>query len=156
MLLGHIAALPGAWCGVSDGGDAVSAGLRVGLLAVSSVFFVLKVLDVAWLRLKPGWRPAAAAFVVVSLLHVGVIERSSGVDVTDPLRFGLVLSLATVLEADDLRNAIRRLPRLRLPPRLTRVRPILDLCWERARESLLRPATPLLSSSHSTRAPPRA
>ena len=94
LLLLHVPAVPSVWEEVAAGGDAAPfwAVLRLAGLCASAVFFVLKVIDLPWLRLKPGPRAAVTAVLIVALLHVGVIERTiRGETELSPARAGLVL-----------------------------------------------------------------
>ena len=50
--------------------------IRVTLLGLALAFFALKVADVRWLRLAPGWRPLCAFTVCVLLLHADVLRRN--------------------------------------------------------------------------------
>ena len=66
-------------------------------------------LDVDWLRIKPGWRPAVASIVVVALLHVGVVERAVGETLPySTLPIGVLAVVGTLLELEGVRRGIRR------------------------------------------------
>lgn len=114
VMLGlHLSALPAAFSaltGAWGGAETVALVFRVLLLTFSSLFFVLKIIDVPWLRVLPGWRSTIASVVVVAFLHVSVINRVQGGDVARPgahLGVGLVLGLLAEME-------------LRIRPRLER------------------------------------
>ena len=91
----HVAALPVAVSALAAPADIASkavTGLRFAGLVLSIVAFVLKIIDVRWLRIKPGWRSIILALLVIGLLHVGVIERAMhGEAMLDPTHLGLVL-----------------------------------------------------------------
>lgn len=72
MVLLHSVGLYLAWGRFGDNG---SASIEVIGLSLSLAFFVLKVVDVRFLRLNPGWRSFVAASVIVALLHVNVLNR---------------------------------------------------------------------------------
>lgn len=95
LLLMHVAALPVAVSALSAPADIASkavTGLRFAGLVLSIVFFVLKIIDVRWLRLAPGWRNVVLAVLVIGLLHVGVVERAmQGDAMLDPTHLGLAL-----------------------------------------------------------------
>lgn len=109
LLLLHGAALPSIGSALaSPAGVADRLGLLVRLvgLTASALFFVLKVADVRWLRLRPGWRSAVAAVIVVALLHVGVVDRAvAGTLAVDPAPVGVVLFLGSLCHVDILRQA---------------------------------------------------
>lgn len=50
--------------------------LRAIVLILSSIFFVLKIVDVRWLRFRTDFCATVSWLVVVSLLHLGPIQRS--------------------------------------------------------------------------------
>jgi hypothetical protein len=80
MLLLHLPAMPSLWAMVltSQGTSLITALVRlVGLLA-SAAFFILKTIDVPWLRLRAGPRSAITGVLVIALAHVGVVDRAIG------------------------------------------------------------------------------
>ncbi|MEK6675493.1 MAG: hypothetical protein AABZ47_07545 [Planctomycetota bacterium] len=82
LLILHLAALPASWSSFGIAWSAKDWGtpaIRTAGLLLTAAFFILKVLDVAWLRLMPGWRSGVAAVTVVALIHVNVLE-SGGVE----------------------------------------------------------------------------
>lgn len=109
LFLLHGAALPSIGSALATpAGVADRLGLAVRLIALtaSGLFFLLKVADLRWLRLRPGWRSAVAAVVVVALLHVGVVDRAIAGDVAiDPTQVGVVLFLGSLCHLDALRQA---------------------------------------------------
>ncbi len=119
MFFVHGAALPSLWSILTSGSDLAvqpSALARFVGMSLAAAFFVLKIIDVPWLRLAPGWRTAVAAVVVVALLHVGVVDRALGGDLQlDASHLGLVLSAGTLCPIEYLkrlvgRNLVRALP----------------------------------------------
>jgi hypothetical protein len=115
LLLTHVWAIGSAWSTLEteSGSDGwFSLAVRLFALSASAVFFILKIADVRWLRLKPGWRSMTTALIVVGLLHVSVLERElEGRSVLPPGPVGLVLCVGTLmgLEAEGLRRLLRRL-----------------------------------------------
>jgi len=69
MFAGH---LPAAWGALLGNGSA----LRAGILLLSQTFFILKLIDVAWLRLPGDRRRLVAAVAVIALLHARVVEST--------------------------------------------------------------------------------
>jgi len=83
MLALHSLALPSVLVTAATASVSEQLGLvpRIAGLALSAVFFGLKLLDVPWLRARTegkfaGWRCLIAAVLVVGLLHVGVLDRA--------------------------------------------------------------------------------
>jgi hypothetical protein len=109
LLVAHWGAIP-SLAGGSIARGAIDAEwlFRAAGLLASLGFFVLKILDVPWLRVRPGWRAAISAAVVVLLLHVGVVERFARGEFTySPASFGAVLSAGSVWESAELRRTWR-------------------------------------------------
>jgi len=48
---------------------------RLIVLGVTALFFCLKLIDVGWLRLLPGWRSKVYSLVAIGIIHLGVVER---------------------------------------------------------------------------------
>jgi hypothetical protein len=87
------------------------AGLRLAMLLASAAFFALKMADVRWLRLKPGWRSAVASAAIIGLLHMGAVDRALGTDFSaSPQHLTAVLLTGGLLTPD---SAWRRLQALR-------------------------------------------
>jgi hypothetical protein len=112
MLVLHSLALPSLFASAASATLTEQLALvpRVAGLAASAIFFVLKFLDVPWLRMRGDWRCLVAAVLVIGLLHVGVIDRAiAGPTGTDPsqmpwLVVGAVLGTALLIRRllDDL------------------------------------------------------
>lgn len=109
----HAVAVPTMWSriaeAVSEGGFLLGAARGAGFLA-SLLFFLLKVADVRWLRLRPGWRPATTAILTVALLHGDPVYRWASSD--SPADFEPVVVLFVVggaLECEVFRRAVGRL-----------------------------------------------
>lgn len=138
--------------------DLSALALRGFILLASALFFALKLVDVSWLRLKPGWRSSIASLVIVGLLHVGVIQRATEHALWDtPAEFVAVLSVAAVLGASRVsrRWSSRALARVRChtSTRLT----LLTVSWSRFWQEQIRPyLPPALIHSVPPRAPPAA
>ncbi|MEK7732140.1 MAG: hypothetical protein AAB363_09830, partial [Planctomycetota bacterium] len=94
MLVFHVGAIRSAWFaldGLSDDAEWLSSGFRFLALIGSAVFFALKIADVSWLRLKPGWRSAISSLVIVALLHVSVVDRAVEGELSySPVHLGVV------------------------------------------------------------------
>lgn len=132
LLVLHVVGLRSAWASVLGGaaaGNDAGAYVRLADLAASLLFFLLKIADVPWLRLNPGWRSFVAGWTAVALLHTGVFQRAVG----DDAQWGAatVVVLAGVLvEAPVVGRLVRRLVR-----------------WVRAQQSPGRVAVSFLSRS---------
>jgi hypothetical protein len=99
---------------LGDGGTLADAAFRgVGLL-LTAAFCGLKVADVRWLRLRPGWRSTVAASLIVALLHVNVIERAQGGEAAlAPGQLGVFLFVgSTLLDTESLGKALKRFIRM--------------------------------------------
>jgi len=114
MLVLHVGAIRSVWLGLHTPGaegDTVAGAVRVATLGLSVVFFLLKIADVRWLRLKPGWRSTVSAIVVVAVLHISVLDRASRREIYySPAHLGFVLCIGTLLEVEGLRRMLRRTP----------------------------------------------
>lgn len=122
LLLMHLVAFPAALNAVDSSGDIASAavsGLRFVGLVLSIAAFVLKIIDVRWLRIAPGWRSIVLTILVIGLLHVGVVERASHGDaMVNPAHLGLVLVAGSAWQlAAAKRRLSRLLPQIRAPHR---------------------------------------
>ena len=110
MFLLHAAALPALWS--ASGGEAeftvrLSLLSRLVGLTVSAGFFALKIIDVSWLRLKPGWRSGVAAVVIIALLHVGVVDRAiSGDFQYDFVHLGVVFFVSACWQAETIKRLL--------------------------------------------------
>jgi len=114
LLVMHLSALGSEWeaLGAISGSDAWGTSvLRTLALVASATFFALKIVDVPWLRLQPGWRSVVASLVVIGLLHLNVLERVTRTELSSgPAPLGIVLFAGTLIESDRLRRALSRLP----------------------------------------------
>lgn len=113
MLLAHVGGVRSALMSLFQPVPGVDWGLglaRMLILVASTIFFVLKIADVACLRLKPGWRTWVMSTVVIALLHVQVMNRATGVDL-DVSRSApvAILVLGGLLDSQTLRRILRRL-----------------------------------------------
>ena len=75
--IGHIPGLFDAWGSLATGSLEPGALGRCLGLTVTTIFMALKVRDVAFLRLREGRRTFVAACLVVALLHVNLVRRTS-------------------------------------------------------------------------------
>lgn len=69
-------------------------------------FFILKIADVSWLRLRPGVHSWVAVTAVVALMHVNAVERAvlHG-NTTSPLTFVAMLAGGSVIDAGAARRS---------------------------------------------------
>jgi hypothetical protein len=113
MLAGHLPATSAALAG-----DA--SALRAAILLLSQSFFVLKLLDVPWLRLPADRRRLIAVIAVIALLHARVVESSLPRDVNTYAAWHVVAVVGSVSAVALLLLVRRRAERLRRdsPPRL--------------------------------------
>jgi len=128
ILVFHVGAIRSAWfvlAGMSSDADWLSSGFRFLALIGSAVFFALKIADVSWLRLRPGWRSTVSSLVIVALLHVSVVNRAVEGELSySPVHLGVVFFVGSLVEFDGLRRTmlrirgliVRRLVALSLPP----------------------------------------
>ncbi len=85
----------------------------VGLL-LACVFFVLKILDLPWLRFKTDRRSLFSLALSVALVHVNLMHYAGDVS-ADPVRPLVVANMLMVANLVSVRGAMRRaLARLRL------------------------------------------
>lgn len=154
MLLLHLGPVVAALYSASSGATAELPLLRLFVLLVSTAFFVLKLADVPSLRLKPGWRSAVAAVLVVVLLHVGVARRAlSGEADIPPAPWAAVLVIGVVLDPRVVRRLICRLVNWWAALLRESGAALLHCLVRRGWES---EPQPLLSTCLVTRAGPRA
>jgi len=119
-----ILTLSGLAGGETGGPDRV---VRLVMLLASAGFFALKVIDVSWLRVKPGWQSTVVSLLVIALLHVGVLERSTGVNVVDVLPASQLVMLAGgAAAAEVLRRVIRRIQAAPWAPRVCQPQPYIS------------------------------
>lgn len=74
MLAGHARAVVAAWIGAAEGVDPV----RIIILSLATLFFALKLADVAWLRFRTNARSIAALALIVALLHLNTVGIAGG------------------------------------------------------------------------------
>ena len=131
-------------------------GLRAAGLSLSASFFLLKMIDVRWLRLKPGWRSFVTALIATAVLHVGVLERAVNSELAcGPAHVGVVLFIGAAGSVARLEQRLRALhdalPRLRVR------KPVWTMCRQSAFETALpRPLLAFIPSYSGPRAPPHA
>ena len=93
----------------------------VGLL-LACVFFVLKILDLPWLRFKTDRRSLFTLALSVALVHVNLM-RYSGDVLADPVQPLVIANILMVTNLASVRRAMRRaLARLRRPEHATKVK----------------------------------
>jgi len=160
LLLLHGAAIPTLWEEFA-GGASIAARLalfvRVTGLALSAAFFILKIVDVPWLRMRGGGRGVVTAVVIVALLHVGVLDRAvADTDfAADPSHLGLILFIGTIWQLDTIRRLIRTFMRLLVPIRLQRRHHRVASCGQRIWAILHAPVDLYLTPFYAgPRAPP--
>lgn len=146
--LGPILSLSGAF-GTTTEAD---RGVRLALLLASSLFFALKIADVRWLRLLPGWRSTVVSVMVLALLHLGPIERAAGTHLIGG-EAKLVLFAGGAFALDSVQCGLRRI-RLAFVARFAQCRPRFSIA-ALARSDALRPPRWWIDISHlAPRAPP--
>lgn len=91
MLLAHARAIAAAWLTLSTDGPGTDP-LRPIALTLAGLFFVLKLIDIRWLRFRTDRRSVAALTLIVALLHVQAIGLAE-----DGARVPQVLGMATAL-----------------------------------------------------------
>ncbi len=92
----------------------------VGLL-LACVFFVLKTLDLPWLRFKTDRRSLITLALAVALVHVNLM-RYSGDVLADPVQPLVIANILVVTNLASVRGIMRgALARLRRPGHTTRV-----------------------------------
>ena len=92
----------------------------VGLL-LACVFFILKILDLPWLRFKTDRRSLFALALSVALLHVNLMRYSDDV-LADPMQSLVIANILMATNLVGVRRAIRRaLDQLRWPGHTTNV-----------------------------------
>lgn len=158
MLLLHLVVLAGSvqqLCAISTPTAWPNAISRVGGLALAIGFFVLKFIDVRWLRIRSGWRPAVASVVVVALLHGSAVSRQFDETTEFPAApLGTVFFAGILLEGESARRSLCQFTH-RLVGTLTGNVPLLpfllvgraDMCSFRILHSDIR-------TVRSSRAPP--
>jgi len=78
MLLAHAKAVAAAWAAFSPTDLAGMDLVRPIGLTLASVFFVLKLFDVSWLRFRTDRRALAALGLIVALLHLQTVGLAAG------------------------------------------------------------------------------
>jgi hypothetical protein len=109
LLLLHVPALLSlaAQIGHAPGDSCLSLLVRLAGLSLSALLFLLKMVDVPWLRLPSGWRRAAAAVALIGVIHTGVFYRAvEGRLDGSQARVGLVLFVGAVWKSDRLKEGL--------------------------------------------------
>ena len=92
-----------------------AVALRLFVLGVSALFFCLKLIDVRWLRVRPGWRSTIYSFTVIGMVHLGVVERVTQTHFAYTQgHLGVVLFAGGALGVRPLSSLLPRLLRLRV------------------------------------------
>jgi len=92
----------------------------VGLL-LACVFFVLKILDLPWLRFKTDRRSLFTLALAMALVHVNLMRYSDDV-LADPVQPLVIANILMVTNLASVRGIMRRaLTRLRRPGHTTKV-----------------------------------
>ncbi|NOX57885.1 MAG: hypothetical protein GXP29_03390 [Planctomycetes bacterium] len=108
LLVLHGLAIPGLIASISSGSDAsggVGLLLRIAGLSASAAFFVLKIIDVPWLRMNGSRRSIVSIILILVLMHVGAIDRAISVDVAPDYAY---IGVVAVAGATRWRIAINR------------------------------------------------
>jgi len=149
LFVGHLPAILSAAVAFFAGeGDLV----RVALLAATQVIFILKLLDVPWLRLPRERRALVALAVIVMLLHAGPLLSLVDAQAAHTEAWQAVLLAGTLFTAT-------RLEARRRPAHERRKRDSADVrtAWSLARLRQVRLPKPLEALARSVRpnrAPP--
>lgn len=86
------------------------SGIRILALAATTLFCLLKLTDVRWLRLNSGWRSRLAAALIVAVLHVGAITRTASAESSfTPVHYGAAVAVITAANCGALARWLRRL-----------------------------------------------
>ena len=119
MLLMHLGALRAEWASLAAVSSHCGWGttlLRALALTAAAAFFSLKIADVGWLRLCPGWRSLVASLLVIGLIHLNVLQRITRFDsANNTVPLGIVLFAGTLLESDQLRRILTKIPSIIKP-----------------------------------------
>lgn len=153
MLLGH---LPAAISALSAAADDPAAWNRLLLLSLSLSFFLLKTVDVRWLRVRVTPRSVFALSAAAALLHADVIVPA-GATSDRPLEPWQTVAVLTVLAVagDVFRRRERRLGAVRPRDEARRASRAVTSLEARAAIALLPLRFLLLARSVSIhRAPP--
>jgi hypothetical protein len=134
--------------------------IRLAGLSASAAFFVLKIIDVPFLRLNSDWRSIVCIVLIIGLMHVGVIDRALGGDLTtDGAHIGFVVVAGLIRWRAAVKWAMRHMLSLLWPIRLLRHRPNKQLFGTglsliRVDEVIARISQTYLPSFSGPRAPP--
>lgn len=108
VLAGHLLAIPSLiehFGSAERIGDYGAPVLRAIILAASAAFFVAKIRDVPWLRLRPGWRSTVSAALVIAFLHAGIVQHAQPAsDDSTPTRLVASLFLTATVPPAGLRK----------------------------------------------------
>ncbi len=156
ILLGHIPATIQAWSSWLSSASSAGDLFRCLTLTPTVVLFILKVIDVRWLRVARDGQGLLCMTLAVALLHAGVIQRMSS-HLPDLETSAIEATLAGGLLA-VLAGAVNRMRRFEFGDcRKVRRRTHADLVCILNRElfALLRPRFELLARARGVnRAPP--
>jgi hypothetical protein len=142
MLAGHVPALLRHSIGFATGHSNELATILA--LAAACAFFVLKIVDVSWLRFNMDRRARCAAIVVVALLHANALQQSTDAEQSSVLNVAMLATAITAASFGVLSLRFKGTPS--------------DLCHQ----ALLRhcrlasPISLLAQRDHRTSSPPRA
>ena len=84
-------------------------GVRLAMLAASALFFALKIADIHWLRVVPGWRSSVCSIMVLGLLHLGPVERAAETKLLAGGEVRLALFAGGLLSVEAVRRGLRRI-----------------------------------------------
>ncbi len=155
MFLLHVGPALASWGSIGNSADVLAELLRSGFLLASAVFFVLKFVDVPWLRVKPGWRTSVASLIIIGLLHVGILDRATGGQMAySHGHVGVVLIVSGLLGCDTVLRILAGLMKRRIVS--VRLRAAPAVCRPTFVIGLLPPQWSLACRPCGPRAPPLA
>lgn len=117
MFLGHIPALIAVAARLADAPQ-FADGFRLLLLAASQVFFLFKIIDVAWLRFPTSRSFWIRFIVIVALLHAGAVWDADWSAADRAIAFALDLTPSLVLATILLRAFLRHTQAKNIIPHL--------------------------------------
>lgn len=156
LFLLHAVGLRLAWGRSTQDGGSGAAAVELFGLSLSLFFFALKIADVGFLRLNPGWRSFVAASAIVALLHVNVLNRAAEGRALAPVaEIPWAQVVGTVLVLELARRVARHLRAGTALSRHVAHRQVsLAFCGLAVADALRRPDWPAATGPRTLRGPP--